>query len=58
MQLELTTAGFMEYLKTKHDTDETFKEWLDAQDETAMKAYAGLYAWEQGMLLAGEVNQG
>lgn len=42
----------MEYLKTKHDTDETFSDWLAAQDETAMKAYAGLYAWEQSKLLA------
>lgn len=62
MKLELSTTSFEDYLKDKHlesepmllddDIPEAFDSWLEAQDQITIKAYASLYAHEQGKLLA------
>lgn len=62
MKLELTTYSFEKYLEEKHmeqeptvlddDLPESFDNWLEEQDKTTITAYAGLYAYEQGKLLA------
>ena len=62
MKLELTTQGFESFLQYKHmeeypmvlddDLPESFDNWLAEQDTTTITAYAGIYAHQQGQLLA------
>lgn len=62
MKPELTTHNFESYLEDKcfeqnptvldDDMPDAFNHWLEEQDQTTITAYAGLYAYEQGKLLA------
>ena len=62
MKLELTTQGFESFLQGKHmeeypmvlddDLPDSFDQWLMEQDTTTITAYAGIYAHQQGKLLA------
>ena len=62
MKLELTTKSFESYLydvffeqnpmTLDDDLSDSFADWLGEQDKTTITAYAGLYAHEQGKLLA------
>lgn len=62
MKLELTTHSFEKYLEEKcfaanttvldDDMPDFFDNWLSEQDCITLKAYASLYAHQQGKLLA------
>lgn len=62
MKLELTTQSFEDYLKDicfeenptvlDDDMSDYFNDWLETQDQITITAYAGLYAYTQGKLLA------
>ena len=62
MKPELTTQGFESFLQYKHmeeypmilddDLPDAFDQWLLAQDDVTITAYAGIYAHQQGKLLA------
>ena len=62
MKPELTTQGFELFLQDKcfeenpmvldDDMPDYFDNWLVEQDTTTITAYAGLYAHQQGKLLA------
>lgn len=61
MNPELTTQGFESFLQDKcfedhmvldNDMPDYFDNWLTEQDTTTITAYAGIYAHQQGKLLA------
>lgn len=62
MKPELSTKGFESFLEDRHmeqephllddDLSDAFDEWLSEQDAVTITAYVGIYAHQQGQLLA------